>query len=179
MPLLCNTVVRNIYKFTSTFCTFLLHVIITWVLIDKIFVMLLLFSPICLFICMMQTSCRGFPMKIDRLAWSFILTFRYIDDVHSLNKSKLGDNVDRMFPTELEIMDTKDTAMSASQLGLRLKLTMRTGWQRHFDNKRWFLIFSLWTLHRYVATFQKNLQMEYIPVYAIVKRLLFLSGFPW
>jgi hypothetical protein len=53
-------------------------------------------------------------MTTERLAWSFILTFRYIDDVHSLNNSKLGDNVDRMFPTELEIMDTKDTATSAS-----------------------------------------------------------------
>ena len=76
--------------------------------------MLLLFSPICLFICMVQTLCSGFTMTTERLAWSFILTFRYIDDVHSLNNSKLGDNVDRMFPTELEIMDTKDTATSAS-----------------------------------------------------------------
>ena len=58
-------------------------------------------------------------MTIERLA--FILTFRYIDDVHSLNNSKLGDNVDRMFPTELAIMDTKDTATSASQFELHLK----------------------------------------------------------
>jgi hypothetical protein len=60
-------------------------------------------------------------MTTERLAWSFILTFRYIDDVHSLNNSKLGDNVDRMFPTELAIMDTKDTATSASQFELHLK----------------------------------------------------------
>jgi hypothetical protein len=53
-------------------------------------------------------------MTTEWLAWSFILTFRYIDDVHSLNNSKLGDNVDRMFPTELERMDTKDIATSAS-----------------------------------------------------------------
>jgi hypothetical protein len=181
MPLLCNAAVRN-----PATCTIhlqghkhILHVFtpyksITWVLIDKVFVMLLLFSPICLFICMVQTLCSGFTMTTERLAWSFILTFRYIDDVHSLNNSKLGDNADRMFPTELELMDTKDTATSASQLELHLKLTTRTGWQQEM-----ILISSVWTLHRYVATFQKNLQMEYITVYVIVKSLLFLSGCPW
>jgi hypothetical protein len=38
-----------------------------------------------------------------KLTWSFNLTFCYIDDVLSLNNSKFGDFVDRIYPIELEI----------------------------------------------------------------------------
>ena len=49
-------------------------------------------------------------MKKDKkLAISFNSTFRYIDDVLSLNNSKFGDYVDRIYPIELEIKDTTDT----------------------------------------------------------------------
>jgi hypothetical protein len=48
-----------------------------------------------------------------KLAWSFNLTFRYIDDVLSLNNSRFGDFVDRIYPIELEIKDTTDTDRSA------------------------------------------------------------------
>jgi hypothetical protein len=41
-------------------------------------------------------------------------TFRYIDDVISLNNSRFGDFVDRIYPIELEIKDTTDTDRSAS-----------------------------------------------------------------
>jgi hypothetical protein len=40
---------------------------------------------------------------------SFNFTFRYIDDVLSLNNSRFGDFVDRVYPIELEIRDTTDT----------------------------------------------------------------------
>ena len=43
------------------------------------------------------------PYIEKKLASSFNFTFRYIDDVLSLNNSKLGDFVDRIFPIELEI----------------------------------------------------------------------------
>jgi hypothetical protein len=41
--------------------------------------------------------------------------FRYIelDDVLSLNNSRFGDFVDRIYPIELEIKDTTDTDRSA------------------------------------------------------------------
>ena len=52
---------------------------------------------------------------------SFNFTSRYIDDVLSLNNSKLGDSVDRIYPIELEIKDTTDTDMSASHRDLRLE----------------------------------------------------------
>jgi hypothetical protein len=37
-----------------------------------------------------------------------------IDDVLSLNNSRLGDFVDRIYPIELEIKDTTDIDRSAS-----------------------------------------------------------------
>ena len=44
-----------------------------------------------------------------KLARSFYFTFRYVDDVLSLNNSRFGDFVDRIYPIELEIKDTTDT----------------------------------------------------------------------
>jgi hypothetical protein len=57
-----------------------------------------------------------------KLARSFNFTFRYIDDVLSLNYSRFGDFVDRIYPIELEIKDTTETYMSASYLDLHLEV---------------------------------------------------------
>jgi len=56
--------------------------------------------------------------KLDQ---SFNFTFRYIDDVFSLNNSRFGDFVDRIYPIELEIKDT-DTDSSDSYLDLHLEI---------------------------------------------------------
>ena len=48
--------------------------------------------------------------------------FRYIDDVLSLNDSRFGDFVDRIYPIELKIKDTTDTDRSASYLDLHLEI---------------------------------------------------------
>ena len=40
----------------------------------------------------------------------------------SINKSRFGDFVDRIYPIELEIKDTTDTDTSASYIGLRLEI---------------------------------------------------------
>ena len=58
-----------------------------------------------------------------KLARSFNFTFRYIDDVLSLN-SRFGDFVDRIYPIELEIEDTTDKDRSASYTST---LTVRGG----------------------------------------------------
>ena len=60
--------------------------------------------------------------KEKKLARSFNFTFRYIDDVLSLNNSSFGDFVDSIYPIELEIKDTKDTDRSASYLDLHLDI---------------------------------------------------------
>ena len=57
-----------------------------------------------------------------KLARSFNFTFRYIDDVLSLNNSIFGDFVDRIYPIELEIKDTTDTYRSASYLVLLFEI---------------------------------------------------------
>ena len=50
------------------------------------------------------------------LAIFFYSTFRFIDDVLSLNNSKFGDYAERIYPIELEIKDTTDTVKSASYI---------------------------------------------------------------
>ena len=51
----------------------------------------------------------------------FNLTFRYIDDVLSLNNKHFSDLLHRIYPSELEIKDTTDTPNSASYLDLHLE----------------------------------------------------------
>ena len=96
-------------------------------LIDNIFVMLggyvfqqtvaaclcvqtvLLFSSTCSLFRTRQTSYRGFSRKTKKkLARFFNFTFRYIDNVLSLNNSRFGDFVERIYPIELEIKDTTE-----------------------------------------------------------------------
>ena len=66
---------------------------------------------------------QGFLKKNEKkLTRSFNLTLRYIDDVLSLNNSRFGDFVDRIYPIEFEIEDTTDTDRSASYLDLHLEI---------------------------------------------------------
>ena len=77
----------------------------------------------------MGTNCASLlidfsPLKKNekKLARSFNFTFRHIDNIISLNDSNVGDFVDRFYPTELQIKDTKDTAKSASFIALHLEI---------------------------------------------------------
>ena len=63
-----------------------------------------------------------FVLVEQLLARSFNFMFRCIDDVLSLNNSRFGDFVDRIYPIELEINDTTDTDRSASYLDLHLDI---------------------------------------------------------
>ena len=55
------------------------------------------------------------------LAKSFCFTYRYIDDVLSINNPKFGDYINIIYPLELEIKDTTDADHHASYLDLLLK----------------------------------------------------------
>ena len=57
-------------------------------------------------------------MKADnkRLARQFNFTDRYIDDVLSLNKTKVSEYADFIYPSELEIKENIESATSASYL---------------------------------------------------------------
>ena len=60
---------------------------------------------------------QGFLKKTEKkLVRSFNFTFRYIDDVLSLNNSRIGDFVDRLYPIELEIKDTTDTDFATKEM---------------------------------------------------------------
>ena len=77
--------------------------------------------------------------------------FHYIDDIISLNNSKLGDFGDRIYPIELEIKDITDTDMYVSYLDLHHYCQLRTNRYARRDDFN----FS----HLYVATFQQLLHM--------------------
>ena len=70
-----------------------------------------------------------YQKKEKKLVRSSNFTFRYIDDVLSLNNSKFGNFVDRIYPIELEIKDTTDTDTSAGYLDLHLDIDSE-GWLR-------------------------------------------------
>ena len=50
------------------------------------------------------------------------ITFRYIDDVLSLNNSKFNDFLDLIYPSELEIKDTTDAPNYSNYLDLHLEI---------------------------------------------------------
>ena len=80
----------------------------------------------------------------------------------SLNNSRFGDFVDRIYPIELEIKDSTVTDRSASYLDLHLEIDSEGRLRTKFKTKEMISIFPLWTFHLYVATFQQHLHMEYI-----------------
>ena len=73
-----------------------------------------------------------------KIARTFHFTFRYIDDVLSLNNSRFGDFIDRIYPIELEIKDTTDKDRSASYLDLHLKIDSEGRLRTKLYDKRWF-----------------------------------------
>ena len=81
--------------------------------------------------------------KYEKLAISFNFTFRYIDDVLSLNNSKFGDYVERIYPFKLEIKDTTDTVKSASYLDLHLEIDNEGLLKTKLYDKRYDFIFPI------------------------------------
>ena len=57
-----------------------------------------------------------------KLASKFNFTYRYIDDVLSINNPDFENYLGQMYPAELEIKDTSESNTSASYLGLLLSI---------------------------------------------------------
>ena len=57
-----------------------------------------------------------------RLAFQFNFTYRYIDDVLSINNPDFENYLGQMYPPELEIKDTTESNTSASYLDLLLSI---------------------------------------------------------
>ena len=77
-------------------------------------------------------------LKKNEKKLAFNFTFRYIDDVLSLNNFRFGDFVDRIYPIELEIKDTTDTDTTASYLDLHLEIDSQGRLRTKLRQKRWF-----------------------------------------
>jgi hypothetical protein len=103
-------------------------------------------------------------LKINekKLARSFNFTFRYTDDVLSLNNSRFGEFVYRIYPIEIEIKDTTDTDRFASYLDLHLEIDSEGRLRTILYDKRDNFNFPIVNFHLYVAIFQQHLHMEYI-----------------
>jgi len=110
--------------------------------------------------------------------------FRYIVDVLSLNNSKFGDYVDRIYLRGLEIKDIPDTDRFALYLDLHVDIDSE-GRLKNFATKAMISIFPLWTFYFDIATFQQHLyNMEYIyliwydiPEF-VVPIMIFVIGVP-
>ena len=116
----------------------------------------------------------------NRLARSFNFTFRYIDDVLSLNNSRIGDFVDRIYPIELEIKDTTDTDGSASYLDIQLEIDskgrLRTKLYDKIDDFKFLIMnfpFICWNIP---ATLANRVYICQLIRYS--RACGFLSGFP-
>ena len=66
---------------------------------------------------------QGLLKNTDRkLAQTFNSSFRYIDDILSLNNYRFGDYLHHNSPNELDVTDTTDTQMSAYNLNRHLEI---------------------------------------------------------
>ena len=117
---------------------------------------------------------QGLLTKIvKKLARCLNLTFRYIDDVFSLNNSRFGDFDDRILPTALEIKDTTDTDSSASNLNLHLEIDSEGRLRTKFYDKRNYLHFPILYIPFVCG------KIPAAPAYGVyISQVWFLSGFP-
>ena len=75
----------------------------------------------------MTRACKGINDGLlsagkKRLASQFNFTYRYIDDVLSINNPDFENYLGQMYPPELEIKDTTESNTSASYLDLLLSI---------------------------------------------------------
>ena len=109
-----------------------------------------------------------------KVARSFNFTFRYIYDVLSLNNSRCGDFVARIYPIELEIKETTDTDRTASYIDLHLNINSEGQLRTKLYDKRDDFNFPIVNIPAAPA----YIWSIYLSVDTIFQSLWFLSGFP-
>jgi hypothetical protein len=88
----------------------------------------------------------GIKKKTEKklaIARPFNFTFRYIDDVLSLNNSRFGDFLDRIYPIGLETKNTTDTDRTASYLDLHFEIDSEGRFTSKLYDKEIISIFPL------------------------------------
>ena len=86
----------------------------------------------------LKASFKGFArVKINKiLPQTVYSSFRYIDDVLSLNNSQFSDYLHFIHPNELEVKDTTDTQKSASYHDLNIEINNGGRLKTKLYNKR-------------------------------------------
>jgi hypothetical protein len=74
--------------------------------------------------------------KKKSLAMAFSSTFRYIDDVLSINNNQFHSHIDLIYSNELEIKDTTECSTSASNFDILLILDTNSKITIQFYDKR-------------------------------------------
>ena len=90
-----------------------------------------------------SSTCSFFKYEANFIQGILNFTFRYIEDFLSLNNSKLGDFVDRIFPIEIEVKNTTDTDRSASYIDLHLDVDSKGRLRTNFYDKRDYFNFPI------------------------------------
>ena len=113
-----------------------------------------------------------------KLSRSFNFTFRYIDDVLSLNNSRLCDFVDCIYPNELEIKDSTDTDMPASYFDRNLEIDREGQLRTKPYDKRHDFNFPIVNFP-FTCSNIPAAPAYGVYIYHIFQSLWFLSWFPW
>jgi hypothetical protein len=90
---------------------------------------------------LIRTRHTGESKKLNAASRSFYFTFHYIDNILSLNNSKLSDFLDPIYPIELEKKIPQIELGLLHTLTYIWKLTMRT--DENFTTKKMISIFPL------------------------------------
>ena len=85
--------------------------------------------------------------KKKKLAVSFNLTFRYIDDVLSINNDNFHTYVNTIYPNELEIKDATESSTHASYLDILLSVDTDKNSQPSYTTSGTISIFLLSIVH--------------------------------
>ena len=121
---------------------------------------------------------QGFLKKNEKkLERSFNFTFRYIDDLLSLNNSRFGDFVDRIYPIELEIKDTTDTDRFASYLYLHLEIGSEGRLRTKRQKRRFPFSHCELSIHMQHYSSSTCVWGIYLSVDTIFQSLWFLSSY--
>jgi hypothetical protein len=96
-----------------------------------------------------------------KLAVSFNHTFKYIDDVLSINNYNFHNYVHLIYPDELEIKDTAESDKSASYIDILLNIDSngRLTTSLHYMTNVMILTLQLSTFSFYVVTYHFHLLM--------------------
>ena len=106
-----------------------------------------------------------------QLASRFNFTYRYIDDVFSINNPEFENYLGQMYPVELEIKDTTESSISASSLDLLLSIGRDGQLHTSIYDKRDDFNFHITNFRSWVAIFQPR-----PPMASLIRSLYGMPG---